>query len=88
MGGGNKLAVIPDSKIEQLKFILGQSDYPITFDPDIFKVNDKVRVVRGPLMGLTGEIINYDDKYLELAVSIGIRGTGRLNIEKINVEVL
>ena len=88
MGGGNKLAVIPDSQIEQLKFILGQSDYPITFDPDIFKVNDKVRVVRGPLMGLTGEIINYDDKYLELAVSIGIRGTGRLNIEKINVEVL
>ena len=67
---------------------MGQSDYSVTFDPDIFKVNDKVRVVRGPLMGLTGEIVNSDDKYLELAVSIGIRGTARLNIEKINVEIL
>ena len=88
MGGGRNLAVIPDSQIDQLKFILGQSDYSVTFDPDIFKVNDKVRVVRGPLMGLTGEIVNSDDKYLELAVSIGIRGTARLNIEKINVEIL
>ena len=87
MGGGKKPAIIPDSQIEQLKFILGQSDYPVTFDSTIFKVNDKVRVVRGPLMGLTGEIVNCDDKYLELAVPIGIRGAARLNIEKINVEV-
>ncbi|MBD5226325.1 MAG: UpxY family transcription antiterminator [Bacteroidales bacterium] len=88
MGRDKKPALIPDSQIAQLKFILGQSDYPVTFDSTIFKVNDKVRVVRGPLMGLTGEIVNCDDKYLELAVPIGIRGAARLNIEKINVEVL
>ena len=87
MGGGKKPAIIPDSQIERLKFILGQSDYPVTFDSTIFKVNDKVRVVRGPLMGLTGEIVKCDDKYLELAVPIGIRGAAMLNIEKINVEV-
>ena len=87
IGGGKKPAIIPDSQIERLKFILGQSDYPVTFDSTIFKVNDKVRVVRGPLMGLTGEIVNCDDIYLELAVPIGIRGAARLNIEKINVEV-
>ena len=87
MGRDKKPALIPDSQIAQLKFILGQSDYPVTFDSTIFKVNDKVRVVRGPLMGLTGEIVNCDDKYLELAVPIGIRGAARLNIEKINVEV-
>ena len=88
MGRDKKPALIPDSQIAQLKFILGQSDYPVTFDSTIFKVNDKVRVVRGPLMGLTGEIVDCDDKYLELAVPIGIRGAARLNIEKINVEVL
>ena len=88
IGGGKKPALIPDSQIAQLKFILGQSDYPVTFDSTIFKVNDKVRIVRGPLMGLTGEVVNCDDKYLELAVPIGIRGAARLNIEKINVEVL
>ena len=89
MGRGSaKPAVIPDNQIEQLKFILGQSDYPVTFDPDIFKVNDKVRVIRGPLMGLTGEVLACDDKFLELAVTVGIRGAARLNIEKINVEVI
>ena len=87
-GGSSKPAVIPDNQIEQLKFILGQSDYPVTFDPDIFKVNDKVRVIRGPLMGLTGEVLACDDKFLELAVTVGIRGAARLNIEKINVEVI
>ena len=85
-GGG--IAIIPTDQIEQLKFILGQSEYPVSFDPDAFKVNDKVRVVRGPLMGLTGDILSSDDEFLELAVPIGIRGVARLNIEKINVELL
>lgn len=88
MGGSKKPALIPDSQIKQLKFILGQSDYPVTFDSDILKVNDKVRVLRGPLMGLTGEILACDDKFLELAVPIGIRGAARLTIEKINVEAI
>ena len=86
--GGVKYAVIPERQIARLKFILGQSEYPVSFDPTILKVNDKVRVVRGPLMGLTGEILTCDDKFLDLAVPVGIRGVARLKIEKINVEVL
>ena len=39
-------------------------------------------------MGLTGEVLACDDKFLELAVIVGIRGAARLNIEKINVEVI
>ena len=39
-------------------------------------------------MGLTGEILNCDDKFLDLAVPVGISGVARLKIEKINVEVL
>ena len=88
-GGVDKSpAVIPDSQIAQLKFMLGQSEYPVSFDPSILKINDKVRVIRGPLQGLTGEITNCDDKLVELVVPNGIRGGARLNIEKINVEVL
>ena len=68
--------------------MLGQSEYPVSFDPGIVRISDKVRVIRGPLKGLTGEVLNYDDKFLELAVTIGISGAARLNIEKINVEVL
>ena len=86
--GTGKIAQIPDCQIERLKFILGQSEYPVSFDPSILKVNDKVHVVRGPLMGLTGEILTCDDKFLELAIPVGISGVARLKIEKINVELL
>ena len=87
-GGIKEHAVIPECQIARLKFILGQSEYPVSFDPAILKVKDKVRVVRGPLMGLTGEILTCDDKFLDLAVPVGISGVARLKIEKINVEVL
>ncbi|MDE6255735.1 MAG: hypothetical protein K2M39_06030, partial [Muribaculaceae bacterium] len=87
-GGLKEPAIIPESQIARLKFILGQSEYPVSFDPAILKVNDKVRVVRGPLMDLTGEILSCDDKFLELGVPVGIRGCARLKIEKINVEML
>ena len=86
-GGVKEPAIIPESQIARLKFILGQSEYPVSFDPAILKVNDKVRVVRGPLMDLTGEILSCDDKFLELGVPVGIRGCARLKIEKINVEI-
>ena len=86
--GSKDIAKIPVNQIELLKFILGQSDYPVCFDTSAFQVNDKVRVLRGPLMGLTGEVINSDDKCLELAVSVGLKGTARLKIEKIDVGLL
>ena len=88
IGESVKPAAIPDWQIERLKFMLGQSEYPVAFDPGILRINDKVRVVRGPLKGLTGEIISCDDKFVELAVPIGISGAARLNIEKINLEAL
>ncbi|MBD5255224.1 MAG: UpxY family transcription antiterminator [Barnesiella sp.] len=86
--GSKEIAKIPDSQIAQLKFILGQSEYPVSFDPDLLRIKDKVRVVRGPLMGLMGEILSCTDNNIELAVAVGIRGAARLNIEKINVEVV
>lgn len=40
---GKPVAVISDAEINKLKFMLGQSDYPVEFLPTIFKVNDNVR---------------------------------------------
>lgn len=87
MPGCKEIATIPPAQIETLKYILGQSDYPVQFDPTTFHIKDKVRVTRGPLIGLTGEVISHDSDSLELTVNIGL-GTARLNIEKNNVELL
>lgn len=81
-------AVIPLVQIEKLKFILGQSDFSVTYEPSIFKVNDVVRVIRGKLIGVTGEIYEDPNGTTELTVHIGILGGAKLKISKTDLELI
>lgn len=84
---GNKpLAVIPDKEIQQLKFMVGNSDTPVTFKDQHYKTGDLVRVIRGKLAGLEGNIHHIDDKHSEIIVSLNCLGNACLTIETINVE--
>ena len=49
-------AVIPDEQIERLKFMLKQADSPVELMPENLRVGDRVRIVRGALKGLEGEL--------------------------------
>lgn len=80
------LAIIPDDQISTLKFMVGNSDTPIIFSNHPYKKGDYVRVVRGNLMGLEGEIQLIDDKHSELIISLDYLGNARLTIETINIE--
>ncbi len=86
--GSKYPATISDKEISKLKFILGQSDIPVEYDPSIFKVNDTVRVVRGNLMGLTGKVLDKGEDIAELVVNLPMLGGARLKIEKINLELI
>lgn len=86
--GSNFPAVISDDEISKLKFILGQSDTPVEYDPSIFKVDDTVRVVRGNLMGLTGKVLEAGDDLAELIVHLPLLGGAKLKIEKVNLEII
>lgn len=88
-GALNKpVAVIPDKEIEKLKFMLGQSDYPVNFEPISFKVTDNVRVIRGSLAGLVGEVIKESDGTQTLTVVIEHLGCAKVNIDARDVELL
>lgn len=51
------IAIVTNAEIEILKFMLGQSDHPVTLtDSRPFTLGQKVKVIRGQLQGLTGEI--------------------------------
>lgn len=50
------VAIVPDDQIQKLRFMLGQTDYPVDFQPVAYRVNDNVRIIRGPLAGLTGQV--------------------------------
>lgn len=85
--GLNKpVAVISNSEIEKLKFMLGQSDYQIEFVPAVFRIKDNVRVIRGSLCGLEGEIQNNPDGTHRLIVSIPMLGGAIMYIDPKEVE--
>lgn len=82
------LAIIPDSEIEQLKFMLGQSDIPVEITEKPFKTGDKVRVIRGQLAGLEGEVIDLKESKSELIVVLDFFGCARLSIDTVNLKII
>lgn len=88
-GGLNKpVAVISQAEIDKLKFMLGQSDYPVEFVPTIYRVNDTVRVIRGNLRGLEGEIREASDGTHTLVISLSLLGGALVHIDPKDVEKL
>lgn len=86
-GGLNKpVATISNAEIEKLRFILGQSEQPVNFEPTIFRVKDNVRIVRGNLRGLEGEIRKNSDGTHTLVVSLSILGGATVHIHPQDVE--
>lgn len=86
-GGLNKpAAVIGDAEIRRLKFMLGQTDYPVEYVPTAFRVHDNVRVIRGGLSGLEGEIRENSDGTHTLLVSLSILGGATVHIPPQDVE--
>lgn len=88
-GSANKpLAIISDIEMERLKFMLGQSDIPVEITDKPFKTGDKVRVIRGSLAGLEGEVMDLKNVESELIVSLDLFGCARLSIDSINLEII
>ena len=54
--GQTAAAVIPDDQIDRLKFMLKQADSPVELMPENLRVGDRVRIARGALKGLEGEL--------------------------------
>lgn len=82
------IATISDCEIERLKFMLGQSDIPVEISEKPFRKGDKVRIIRGSLAGLEGEVVDSKDAKSELVVTIGLLGCAKLSMDTINLEIL
>lgn len=84
---GNKpLATIPDEQIKTLKFMLGQSDIPVTITDYVYHKGEKVRVIRGQLKGLEGEVLNTNEPKSEIIVALNFSGCAKVSIETVNLE--
>lgn len=82
------LAIISDEEIDRLKFMLGQSDIPVEITEKPFKSGDCVRVIRGDLKGLEGEVLNLNSSKSELIVGLNFFGCAKLTIDTVNLELI
>ena len=83
-----KAAVIPDSQINRLKFMLRHAETSVELLEQSLQVGETVRVVRGPLKGLEGEICMAKDDKPMVANRIDCLGYACVNIEKSDVEII
>ncbi len=51
-------AIIPEIQLHKLRFMLGNAERPVGFAPRQLAKGDKVRVIRGGLRGLEGEVLH------------------------------
>lgn len=83
---GKPIAMIPDEQIQRLRFMLGNSDTPVTFSSGLYSRGDLVRVIRGKLAGLEGEVQSQDSRHSEIIVRIDCLGCACLTIATVDVE--
>ena len=74
-------AIIPDDQIENLKFMLGQSDSPVHMLDHVFRTGDRVRIVRGPLKNLEGELCKVESGKSMVSVLIDCLGYACVDVE-------
>ncbi len=86
--GSKELATpIPDEQIDKLKFLLHNADAKVTVVENL-KVGDKVRLVRGPMKGLEGELSHIEENEPVVAIRIDGLGYACVSVEKANLELI
>lgn len=78
---GHPVATVTDAEIQTLKFMLGQSDVPVSITEPTYEKGNLVVVTRGSLIGLKGEVIDMSADKSELIVRLDTLGCARLTID-------
>lgn len=65
--------------------MLGNSDTPVSIIGE-YRKGDRVKVIRGSLRGLEGEVVQTSDGKSQLTVGIDFLGYARVDIDVLDVE--
>lgn len=83
--GESTPAVIPDEQMQRFKFMLDYSEQTIQFSDIRLAPGEKIRVIKGPLSGLEGELVTVDGK-TKVAVRIDMLGCASVEIPRGYIE--
>ena len=84
--GHKETAVIPDVQIERLKFMLKHAESEIQLSEKLFSIGETVRIARGPLKGLEGELCYVTEDKPMVAIRIECLGSACVNVSKADIE--
>ena len=85
--GSHPVAVVTDREIRTLRFLLYNSDVPVTVEQRPVRVGDRVRVVRGKLIGIEGNIVRSGGSAY-LVVQLDVLGCAKIQIHPDDVEIV
>ena len=85
--GRHPLAVIPDSQMQQLRYMLFNAENSVNFVTEHLRVGDHIRVARGSLKGLEGNVVRYKDGTSYLVAQIESLGYAMVRIAIEDVEI-
>lgn len=77
--GESTPAVIPEQQMMRFKFMLDYSDEAINMSTSPLAPGQRIRVIKGPLAGLEGELVNVDGKS-KVAVRLAMLGCACVDI--------
>jgi transcription antitermination factor NusG len=83
--GRHPLAVIPDSQMDMLRFMLYHADSPVTFTSEPLHLGDRIRVIRGQLAGCEGYVAK-EGNQTHLVVRIDFLGSAQVTISSDDLE--
>ena len=83
-----KAAVIPDSQNDRLKFMLRPAESSVELLGQTLQVGEAIRVARGPLKGLEGEIYQVQPDKPMVAIRIDCLGYACVSIDKSDLEII
>jgi transcription antitermination factor NusG len=84
--GHKETAVIPDVQIERLKFMLKHAESEVQLSEKLFSIGETVRIARGPLKGLEGELCYVTEDKPMVAIRIECLGYACVNVSKADIE--
>lgn len=85
--GEHKPAVIPDKEMERFIFLLTNTTDKVVVDNEQFKPGRAVRVIKGPLKGLEGELVEKAGK-TRIVVHLEILGAAGVEMQADIVEFI
>lgn len=77
--GESTPALIPDSQMERFRFMLDYSEQAVEMSSEHLQPGEQVKVIKGPLTGLTGELMTMDGKS-KVAVRINMLGAALVEV--------